>query len=426
VKDDEVFRLVEAAAEPEPGRILEALIQLSGADRGLLVLRDGIPVAQGMDPDQVRVSRTLISRALAEGRPLLASDADLATLESVRNQKLRSVLVLPLARSGCAVYLADGDFKSIAPLERIAASLDRALAHRDHGYGELIGRSKVMLDLYPTLDRIAAAPYPVLIAGESGTGKELVARALHRRGPYVATNCACFPEQLLASELFGHVKGAFTGAERDRDGLFVQAHGGLLFLDDVDCLSTPAQESLLRVLETGEIRRVGGSKTEKVDVRVVAATHKDLEQLDGFRDDLYYRLNVLRVDLPPLRDRREDIPLIAERRLAVIARQLGRKSLRLSAGALSALMEYSWPGNVRELVNLLERAAVLSAGDILEPSHFTLPKPAAKPAGGIASLDDHIRETLQRFGSTVELQQIADQLGISRKTLWEKKKKWGL
>src|SRR5688572_3646642 len=144
--------------------------------------------------------------------------------------KVRSVLVLPLRTSRCAVYLDNGTFEPVESLARYAAALDKALAHRDHGYGELLGRSKVMKDLYLTLDRVAAAPYPVLIVGESGSGKELAARAIHRQGPFVATSCAVFPEALIASELFGHVKGAFTGAERDRDGLFVQADGGILFL----------------------------------------------------------------------------------------------------------------------------------------------------------------------------------------------------
>jgi len=423
VKDEDLLRLLDAAAEPDPGRILDALIQATGSERGYLVLRDGIPVTRRMDGEEIKVSRTLLSRALAEGRPLIASAADLATIESVRKQKVRSVLVLPLKRSNCAVYLDNGTFEPVESLTRYAAALDKALAHRP--YGELIGRSKAMVDLHRDLDRIAAAPYPVLIVGESGTGKELIARALHRSGPYVATNCAVFPDHLVASELFGHVKGAFTGADRDRAGLFEQAHGGILFLDEVACLSAAAQESLLRVLETGEIRRVGGTKVEKVDVRVIAATNEDLEQSGDFRRDLFYRLNVLRIDVPPLRERREDIPLIAQRRIEIIADQTGRR-LQLSTSAIEALTEYPWPGNVRELVNLLERAAVMSTSDVLEASHLAFPKPRESVALGVVSIDDHIRETLLRFGEKLELTEIADRLGLSRKTLWEKKKKWGL
>src|SRR5439155_4341826 len=321
-----------------------------------------------------------------------------------------------------------GIFGDLSSLDRYAAAFDKALAHRHRGYGELIGRSKPMEDLYRSLERVARSPYPVLIVGESGTGKELVARALHRAGPFVAANCAVFPEHLIDSELFGHAKGAFTGAERDHAGLFEQAHGGMLFLDEVACLSSAAQESLLRVLETGEVRRLGGSKTEKVDVRVVAATNEDLERAEGFRRDLFYRLNVLRLDLPPLRDRREDIPLLAERWLDRIAKETGRGRYQLSKAALAALLEHSWPGNVRELLNALRRAASLSESDLLEPADFAFLKTtgAAAPSNGIVSLDDHIRDTLRRFGDTMELQEIADRLGVSRKTLWEKKKKWGL
>jgi len=424
VKDEDLLQILDAAAEPDPGRILDALIQASTAERGYLVTRDGIPVLRRMEKEEIKISTTLLARATADGRPLLASAGDLATIESVASRKVRSVLVLPLKASGCAVYLEGGKFDPPESLARYAAALDRALAHRHHGYGELIGRSKAMADVYFAIDRMGPAPYPVLIVGESGTGKELVARALHRKGPYVATNCAVFPDHLVASELFGHVRGAFTGAERDRAGLFEQAHGGTLFLDEVACLSAAAQESLLRVLETGEIRRVGGEGAEKVDVRVVAATNEDLEHSGEFRRDLLYRLNVLRIDVPPLRERREDIPLIAHRRLEIIAQQTGRK-LRLSDSAIAALTEYPWPGNVRELVNVLERAAVMSPGGLLEASSLSFPKPR-DGAPGIASIDDHIRETLLRYSGTMELQEIADRLGLSRKTLWEKKKKWQL
>jgi len=424
MNQDDLLRILDAAAEPDPGRILDALIQATAAERGYLVTRDGIPVIRRMETEEIRVSTTLLSRAVSEGRPLVASAGDLTTIESIAARKVRSVLVLPLKASGCAVYLEGGKFEPVESLARYAAALDRALAHRHHGYGELVGKSKAMADMYFAIDRMAPAPYPVLIVGESGTGKELVARALHRRGPYVATNCAVFPDHLVASELFGHVRGAFTGAERDRAGLFEQAHGGTLFLDEVACLSAPAQESLLRVLEAGEIRRVGGTGSEKVDVRVVAATNEDLELAPDFRRDLFYRLNVLRIDVPPLRERREDIPLIARRRLEIIADQTGRR-LQLGDSAIAALSEYPWPGNVRELVNVLERAAVMSPGDVLEASSFTFPK-AREKTTGIASIDDHIRETLLRFSDKMDLTEIADRLGLSRKTLWEKKKKWGM
>jgi DNA-binding NtrC family response regulator len=285
-----------------------------------------------------------------------------------------------------------------------------------------------MQELYQALERIAEAPYPVLVVGESGTGKELAARAIHRKGPFIAANCATIPEQLVDSELFGHVKGAFTGADRERRGLFEQADGGLLFLDEVACLSPGAQESLLRVLETGEVRRLGESTTGKVSVRVVAATNEDLERAEGFRRDLYYRLNVLRVDLPPLRDRLEDLPLLLQHWLKRIAGETGRAAKQVTPEAMSVLVHHAWPGNVRELVNALRRACSLSGQDALTAGDFAFLKPrdGEVSSRGLVSLEDHIRETLLRYGSSLELQEIADRLGLSRKTLWEKKKKWGL
>jgi DNA-binding NtrC family response regulator len=436
VKDDVILKLLDAASEPDPARILDALMHFAQAERGFIVLRDGITVTRHMNGDEVRrtnekVSRTLLDRALIEGKPIVATDDDLRGIESVQEQKVRSVCVVPLRVTGGAVYLEHryqrGLFDDLSPLDRCAAALDQALARRQENGGGLIGSSPPMRALYKALERVAEAPYPVLIIGESGTGKELVARMIHRRGPFVAANCATLPEQLVDSELFGHAKGAFTGAEKERAGLFEQADGGMLFLDEVACLSTAAQESLLRVLENGEIRRIGESKSKTVYVRVVAATSEDLEHNENFRRDLYYRLNVLRLDLPALRDRTEDLPQIAEHWLIRISTETGRNRKRLSPGALGALLEHRWPGNVRELVNALRRAASLSENDILEASDFAFLVPRGTAvAPGISSIDDHIRETLLRFGDSHELQEIAGHLGISRKTLWEKKKKWGL
>jgi len=436
VKDDEILTLLEAAAEPDPARILDALMQFAQAERGFIVLRDGITVARHMDGDEVRrahekVSRTLLDRALIEGKPIVATDADLRGIESLQEQKVRSVCVVPLRVTGGAVYLDHryqrGLFADLTTLDRCASVLDKALARRPDSVGGLIGTSPSMRALYRALERVADAPYPVLIIGESGTGKELVARMIHRRGPFVAANCATLPEMLVDSELFGHVKGAFTGSEKDRAGLFEQAHGGMLFLDEVACLSSAAQESLLRVLENGDVRRIGESKSTTVDVRVVAATNEDLERNDGFRRDLYYRLNVLRLELPALRNRKEDLPQIAEHWLTRIASETKRGRKQLSPGALGALLEHRWPGNVRELVNALRRAVSLSENDVLEASDFAFLIPKAGAAvSGIASIEDHIRETLARFGDSHELQEIADRLGISGKTLREKKKKWGL
>jgi len=447
VTRDEFLRALRSAADPDPARVLDALIACSGAERGFLVLRDDdaleVRCARALDGEDLRrarekVSRTLLERALAEGRPIVASDAEIAATESLQDQKVRSVCALPLRASRGAVYLDHrferGVFSDADFLDDVAAALDRALrASLDRsGDGELVGRSAPMRELSRLLDRVAASPYPALLIGESGTGKELAARALHRRGPrapgpFVAANCAALPEQLLDSELFGHEKGAFTGADRDRAGLFEQAHGGTLFLDEIACLSPAAQESFLRVLETREVRRVGASTTRTADVRVVAATNEDLETSDRFRRDLFYRLNVLRVDLPPLRDRMEDLPLLAEHFLSRIAAETGTARKRLTAAALARLAEHRWPGNVREFENALRRAAALSDQSALDVPDFSFLREApAAPEDGVVSIDDHIRGTLARWNGKLDLQEIADRLGLSRKTLWEKKKKWGI
>ena len=434
-------RLLEAANDPDPARILDALVDATGAERGFLVLRgDGglaVRCARNMDHDEVRrasekVSRTLLERALAEGRPIVASDADIAGTASLQEQKVRSVCAIPLRRSEGAIYLDHrferGLFGDLDALGAVAAQLDRALHARGRdAHGGLVGRSKPMQELYRVLARVAESPYPVLISGESGTGKELAARSIHRGGPFVAANCASLPELLVDSELFGCVKGAFTGADRDRAGLFEQADGGTLFLDEIACLSAGAQESFLRILETGDVRRLGAETVRKVKVRVVAATNEDLELSDAFRRDLFYRLNVLKVELPALRDRLEDLPLLADRFLGRIAAETGRPRKGLDEGALAALAAHRWPGNVRELLNALRRATSLSDRDRLESSDFAfLAARAAAPEEGIVSIDDHLRAVLLKWSATLDLQTIADRLGVSRKTLWEKKRKLGL
>ena len=429
MKDEDLLRLLDAAAEPDPGRILDALIQATGSERGYLVLRDGIPVTRRMDGEEIKVSRTLLSRALAEGRPLIASAADLATIESVRKQKVRSVLVLPLKRSNCAVYLDNGTFEPVESLTRYAAALDKALAHRP--YGELIGRSKAMVDLHRDLDRIAAAPYPVLIVGESGTGKELIARALHRSGPYVATNCAVFPEHLVASELFGHVKGAFTGADRDRAGLFEQAHGGILFLDEVAELTPRMQAKLLRLLQTRTYEPVGGDKSFPADFQLVAATNRGLQsmvQAGTFRSDLYYRLNVLRVVIPPLRERKEDIPALAAHFLREIPPKIRMAEPPLTPDALSALTSHDWPGNVRELEHALTRLILQAQGRRID--HATVqsvlgvdrPLTAARTLADIerSAILASLEHTKWNYGDTCAI------LGISRPTLRRKIALYGI
>jgi two-component system response regulator PilR (NtrC family) len=280
-------------------------------------------------------------------------------------------------------------------------------------YG-LVGRSLAMQRLRALIEKVAATPSSVLITGESGTGKEVVARAIHRLspradGPFVVVNCGALPESLMESELFGHEKGAFTGATSAKPGLFRAAHGGTLFLDEIGELPLPLQVKLLRTLQEKAVRPVGGEKELPVDVRVLAATNKNLEEevREGrFRQDLFYRLNVIRVEMPPLRARREDIPLLAQHFLEKHAALVGERRT-LSPAALRRLLELDFPGNVRELENLIERGATLASGEVIEPADlgfFDEPTPPA-PAGPTEptelppgfDLDAHLAREEERY-----------------------------
>ncbi len=265
--------------------------------------------------------------------------------------------------------------------ERVAAAPAAAApvgAADDDGFCGILGRSAPMRALFDKIRRFGPAQAPVLLTGQSGTGKEMVARALHetsprRTGPWVAENCAAIPETLLESVLFGHQKGAFTGAVRDHQGHFAAADGGTLFLDEIGDMPLSMQVKLLRALQEGEVRPVGGSKVRKVDVRVIAATNQDLEERvkkGAFRQDLFFRLNVLRLELPLLKDRGEDVVLLARRFLAAEAKKAGRE-LRLSPAAEKVLLAAPWPGNVRQLQNEVQRAVALAAGPEVGPKDFS-------------------------------------------------------
>ncbi len=246
----------------------------------------------------------------------------------------------------------------------------------DDPFVEIVGRSDKMKRVLDTIAKVAPYGSTILVSGESGTGKELVAKAIHRlspraEGPWIPLNCGAIPENLLESELFGHVRGAFTDAHGDKKGLFQEAHGGTIFLDEVAELSPALQVKLLRVLQEGEIRRLGDTKTIPVDVRVIAATLRDLSDRvkEGlFREDLYYRLNVIQIHVPPLRDRPEDIHDLVEHFITIQNRKLGTKIRGIDAEAMKTMVEYEWPGNVRELQNCIERGVVLSQGDKIDVS----------------------------------------------------------
>ena len=299
-----------------------------------------------------------------------------------------------------------------------------------------------MQQLYELIETISDTSASVLILGETGTGKELVARAIHynsdrRNRPFVKVDCAALTETLLESELFGHVKGAFTGAVRDRDGRFRTANGGTVFLDEVSNIPIPIQAKLLRVLQDSEFEPVGGDMTLRVDVRALAATNVDLAlrlAQGSFRSDLYYRLNVVTVELPPLRDRLDDIPLLASHFLEQYSKRNNREVVGVSQAALNKLMAYDWPGNVRELENLIERGVILCKSDTLTPQDLPLAQDAelglAGPdsAGlkeGLAWAERRmILEALKRFQGDKDA--AAKQLGISRAGLYSKIKRYGI
>src|SRR5690554_130203 len=265
-------------------------------------------------------------------------------------------------------------------LKRENRALRREIRRRDRSSAERpVGRNRSFMEVLKLAETVAPTDSTVLITGESGTGKEILARYIHalserESGPFVSINCGALPETLLESELFGHVKGAFTGAVRDKVGLLVAAKGGTFFLDEVGEMSPALQVKMLRALQEREVVPVGATEPVPIDVRIIAATNRDLEQeirRGTFRSDLYYRLNVITLHLPPLRERRDDIPLLTEHFLRVLAERTGAaQPLKVSPEAMEALQSYDWPGNVRELENALERAAVLCQGDVLTPAEL--------------------------------------------------------
>ena len=356
-------------------------------------------------------------------------------------------------KDGAADYLAKpldleellvrvGRVTEQARLKREVRELQRQLVER-HRLEGIIGESGRMQEVLALVTRVAPSDATVLIRGESGIGKELIARAIHfnsRRaaGPLVSLNCAALPEQLLESELFGHERGAFTGAVAQRKGRFEQADGGTIFLDEIGDLSPTLQVKLLRVLQERAFERVGGNKTLSVDVRILAATHRDLEQAmrDGtFREDLYYRLNVVTIQIPPLRDRREDIPLLLDHFLRRFAEKNRREVTGLTAAARDAFLKYDYPGNIRELENLVERAVLLCRGRVIDledlpaavrPGERSADQPESRRLPDILGQIERqtIREALERCAGVQT--QAAEALGIGERVLRYKMKKHGL
>jgi len=420
----------EERIERSAALLVDAAVTLTRAERGFLfLLEDGRPslalarnfAREPVPAPETKFSRTLLEKALKTKKPILlqdaASDGEFAGVESISDLGLRSVLAVPLQYHGAVLGLLAVDHRltaaafqahdadllgglaglasahlgaahervAMGKLKRKNTRLQRQLGKRTlpekvtdietaggPGFAGLVGTSPAMQKLYGEMERILDSNASVVVEGESGTGKELVARALHFHSrladrAFVVENCGALPDTLLESELFGHVKGAFTGANRDRKGRFEEADGGTMFLDEVGEMSTAMQQRLLRVLQEGEIRPVGSNEVRHVDVRVIAATNVDLQakvKEGKFREDLFYRLKVIGLRLPPLRDRADDVVLLAEYFLGIEAADAGKVSRLLGESAKSGLEAYRWPGNVRELRNEMRRLTLLGEGEV--------------------------------------------------------------
>ncbi|HKX12553.1 MAG TPA: sigma-54-dependent Fis family transcriptional regulator, partial [bacterium] len=321
-------------------------------------------------------------------------------------------------------------------IEILSTELAEVRDDLKYEYREIVGQSPAMMQVFQWLDHVTETSIPVWIFGESGTGKELIARSLHfnsarKSSPFVTENVSAIPETLLESELFGHKRGAFTHADRDRIGLFEQANGGTLFLDEVADMPLGMQAKLLRVLQEGEVRPLGASKKVKVDVRLVTASNRDLAQMvkeEKFRQDLFFRINGMTLKLPPLRERREDIPILATHLIKKIARDFGLQTSEIGDAAYQRLLGHSWPGNIRELENVLRNALLFAKGRLLEPAHLILASVAPEGTGGrqaAAAISEEssaerelIVETLRRH--RMDKEAAAEELGISLRTLYSR------
>lgn len=396
---------------------------------------------------------------LATGVPVLIMTSYASLRSAVDSMKMGAVdyIAKPFDHDEMlqtvARILGDREQARSAPAQS-GAGQPGAAAQSSTANGEIgiIGHCAPMQDLFGKIRKVAPTDSNVLIQGESGTGKELVARALHNlsqraKAPMISVNCAAIPETLIESELFGHEKGAFTGASAGRAGLVEAADGGTLFLDEIGELPLEAQARLLRVLQEGEIRRVGSTQSQKVDVRLVAATHRDLKtlaKLGDFREDLYYRLHVIALKLPPLRERGNDILEIAKAFLARQCARMGSEAMYFSREAEQAIRHYPWPGNVRELENAIERAAILSESPEIDAELLGIDielseldedfdAPCASLGTGSnneptedLSLEDYFQHFVLEHQDHMTETELARKLGISRKCLWERRQRLGI
>jgi len=432
--------------------IVEDEAVIRGAVRRLLE-RHGYQVAEAESVEQAEAGQRLHDFHLvladvrlpgAPGTALIGRAGDAPVLLMTSYASVRAAV--DAMKSGAADYIAK-PFDHDELLLLIRRLLDQHRAERtqaalqsevDSNYpvDGMVGSCPAMREICERLAKVAPTDATVLVLGESGTGKELAARAIHARsqrcdGPFITVNCAAIPEGLIESELFGHEKGAFNGADNARTGLVEAAEGGTLFLDEVGELPVNAQARLLRVLQDGEVRRVGAEQSRRADVRVVAATHRNLQRAvsrDEFRDDLYFRLRVVELQLPPLRERGDDILELAQFMLDKACRQLNKPAMQLDAGALRLIRQHNWPGNVRELENAMERAVILCEGGVISAAQLGL-EPLLKAGGSQGadlSLEDYFRQFVLEHQDNLTETELARRLGISRKALWERRQRFGL
>ncbi|GAB5544022.1 MAG: sigma 54-interacting transcriptional regulator [Sandaracinaceae bacterium] len=449
--------------------LMDAIIEVTHAGKGFLILlQDGEPkvtVARNLQqqnlPDAVQhLSDSILQKVIESRKPLIVSDALHDTLfksaESVMNLQLASVMCAPLIAQNQllgVLYVGNDNVRSLFEEKSLdvltifagqaslilqnALLLDQLKTDRDQlaeqledkRFGDIIGTCPPLLEVFNKLEKVASTNINVLVTGETGTGKELIAREIHRRsprkdGPFVVVNCGAIPENLMESELFGHVRGAFTGAIATRNGKFQSADGGTLFLDEIGEMPVNLQVKLLRALQEKIVMKVGDTKSEPVDIRVVAATNRELEeeiQKSNFREDLYYRLNVVNLHLPPLRERGDDVAVLAKFLLSKYAVELGSKVKGFTPNALIALKKYDWPGNVRQLENRIKKAIVLCDKTLIGPEDMDLFPEALKPISTLAQAREdfqrrYILEVLERNNGNRT--KTARDLGVDPRTIF--------
>jgi transcriptional regulator with GAF, ATPase, and Fis domain len=449
--------------------LMDAVIEVTHADKGFLLhVRDEGPeiaVArnlrqQDIPPSVRHLSDSIVSKVIAQRRPVIVSDAlhdaEFKGSESVMNLKLCSVMCAPLIVQGqllgllyvgndnvvnlfeersldvLTIFAAQASLivQSALALDQLKSDRDRLQEKLEHKrFGDIVGSCAGLVEIFKRVEKVATTDISVLITGETGTGKELIAREVHTRSPrksapFVVVNCGAIPENLMESELFGHVRGAFTGAVATRQGKFQQADSGTLFLDEIGEMPVSLQVKLLRALQERVVTKVGDSKPERCDIRVVAATHRNLEERiksGEFREDLFYRLNVVNLHLPPLRERGDDVLVIAKFLLAKYSEEYGAKVKGFTPNALIAMRKYSWPGNVRQLENRIKKALVLCDRSLIGPEDLDLFPEALEPIMSLTQAREdfqrrYILEVLERNNGNRT--KTARDLGVDPRTIF--------